>query len=375
MSVRPERVIADLRELAALTGGPTAPGASAGRRVAGGTQLAAWQASGAALRCGDRRGRQPVGHDSRRAARRGRGRVAYRLRATWRLARRRARRDLGAGDAAHIKDTPPPATLRLVDWADEEGARFGRSLFGSSAAAGTLDPDAVRGLRDRDGVALPDALAACGVTLDRALEAGSRLQGIKAYLELHIEQGPVLETLGIPIGPVLGTFGVERHAVHFTGRTSHAGSTRMHLRHDALLTAARFALEARESAKRRGGVATCGIVTVEPGIVTAIPGACTITLDQRALDAEALASMLSDAREASERVAAEEGVTVVVGTPLADRADPVRLHAHRLRRGVLPRGRRHGARAAERRAARRGGDGAAHPHSDAVCDQHQRYQP
>lgn len=204
----------------------------------------------------------------------------------------------------------PPVTLRLVDWADEEGARFGRSLFGSSAVAGTLDPEAVRPLRDRDGIALPDALAACGVDLDRAREAGDRLQDVKAYLELHIEQGPVLETVGVPIGPVLGTFGVERHAVHFTGRTSHAGSTPMNLRHDALLSAARFALEARESARRRGGVATCGIVTVEPGIVTAIPGSCTMTLDQRALDAGVLAGMLADAKEAGERVAAEEGVTV-----------------------------------------------------------------
>jgi len=206
--------------------------------------------------------------------------------------------------------TTPPATLRLVDWADEEGARFGRSLFGSSAAAGTLDPESVRGLRDRDGVALPDALFACGVDLDQAYRAGEQLATVKAYLELHIEQGPILETEGIPIGPVLGTFGVERHAIHFGGRTSHAGSTPMALRHDALICAARFALEARESAKRRGGVATCGNITVAPGIVTAIPGACTITLDQRALDADALAGMLRDAREASERVASEEGCTV-----------------------------------------------------------------
>jgi N-carbamoyl-L-amino-acid hydrolase len=168
----------------------------------------------------------------------------------------------------------------------------------------------VRGLRDRDGVALPDALAACGVALDRVLESRSRLADVHAYLELHIEQGPVLEREGIPIGPVLGTFGVERHAIHFAGRTSHAGSTPMDMRHDALLSAARFALAVRERAKRHGGVATCGRITVEPGIVTAIPGACTITLDQRALDADALARMLADAREASEQAAAAEGTSV-----------------------------------------------------------------
>src|SRR5512132_3747463 len=91
-------------------------------------------------------------------------------------------------------------TLKLVDWADEEGARFGRSLLGSSACAGSLDPDSVRGLTDRDGTALPDALAAHDVDLDRALDAHPRLEGALAYLELHIEQGPVLEQMNIPLG-------------------------------------------------------------------------------------------------------------------------------------------------------------------------------
>ncbi len=204
----------------------------------------------------------------------------------------------------------PPVTLRLVDWADEEGARFGRSLFGSSAAAGTLDIEAVRGLQDRDGVALPEALAACGVDLEEATQATNRLQGIAAYLELHIEQGPVLEREGIPIGPVLGTFGVERHAITFTGRTSHAGSTPMDMRHDAFLCAARLGLAVRESATRLGGVATMGVVGVEPGIVTAIPGTCRVTLDQRALDAGALATMLQEAHDAAETIAAEEGTRV-----------------------------------------------------------------
>jgi N-carbamoyl-L-amino-acid hydrolase len=205
--------------------------------------------------------------------------------------------------------TTPPVTVRLVDWADEEGARFGRSLFGSSAAAGTLYVEAVRGLRDREGVALPDALASCGVDLDRAPEARGRLAQIRAYLELHIEQGPVLEQVGVPVGPVLGTFGVERHAIRFTGRTSHAGSTPLDMRHDALLSAARLALEVRESARQHGGVATVGSIAVAPDIVTAIPGTCRVTLDQRALDAGALAAMLADARESAQRIAAGEGTS------------------------------------------------------------------
>src|SRR3954447_7259820 len=112
----------------------------------------------------------------------------------------------------------PPVTVRLVSWADEEGARFGRSLFGSSAAAGSMsDQEELRALTDREGVALPDALRAHGVELDSALDARSQLQGAAAYLELHIEQGPVLESLDLPLGVVLGTFGVERSRFTWRG--------------------------------------------------------------------------------------------------------------------------------------------------------------
>jgi N-carbamoyl-L-amino-acid hydrolase len=204
-----------------------------------------------------------------------------------------------------------PFTLKLVDWADEEGARFGRSLLGSSAAAGTLDPGAVRGLTDRDGTALPDALAAHDVELDTMRDAGAALEGALAYLELHIEQGPVLEQLDKPLGAVLGTFGVQRHKVVFTGAHAHAGASPMHLRKDAFLAAARSALAWRDDAAARDDVrATTGVVKVTPGIVTAFNGTCEVSLDQRSLDAGVLADMLATAREASERIAAEEGCTV-----------------------------------------------------------------
>src|SRR3954452_1468951 len=206
---------------------------------------------------------------------------------------------------------PRPLTLKLVSWADEEGARFGRSLLGSSAAAGTLEPDSVRGLTDRDGTALPDALRKNGVDLDSALDARTGLEGAAAYLELHIEQGPVLESLDKPLGAVLGTFGVERHTVRFTGLHAHAGSTPMDVRRDAFLAAARSALAFREDAASRDDVrATTGIVKVSPGIVTAFNGSCELSLDQRALDADVLADMLATAKEASERIAAEEGCEV-----------------------------------------------------------------
>lgn len=206
---------------------------------------------------------------------------------------------------------PRPLTVKLVEWADEEGARFGRSLMGSSAAAGTLQIEEVRGLSDRDGIALPDALRAHRVALERMHEARRRLDGARAYLELHIEQGPVLEKLGLPLGVVLGTSGVERHAVRFTGRHAHAGATPMDLRQDAFVAAARSALAFREDAARRDDVrATTGIVRVSPGIVTAFNGWCELSLDQRALQAGVLAEMLAEARHASEALAEEEGCAV-----------------------------------------------------------------
>ena len=271
---------------------------------------------------------------------------------------------------------PRRRTLKLVDWADEEGARFGRSLLGSSAAAGSLEPDSVRGLTDRDGTALPDALAAHGVDLDHALDARSRLEGAVAYLELHIEQGPVLEQMDIPLGVVLGTFGVERHRVTFTGAHAHAGATPMNLRRDAFLAAARSALAFRDDAAARDDVrATTGTVKVSPGIVTAFNGTCELSLDQRALDAGVLAEMLAAAKEASERIAAEEGCERRVGADLADRADPVRLTADRPGGRRRRRDRRHQPPAPERPAARRGRDGARPPHRHVVRQEPRRRQP
>jgi N-carbamoyl-L-amino-acid hydrolase len=205
----------------------------------------------------------------------------------------------------------PPITIRLVDWADEEGARFGRSLFGSSAFAGTHTIAVDRVRTDRDGVRLEDALRNCGVDIDRVGDAGSERSNAAAYLELHIEQGPVLENMHLPLGVVLGTKGVERHAIVFHGQEAHSGSTPMGVRRDALAAAAKLALEIRPIARRHpDAVATMGSVKTFPGIVTAVVGRCETTLDMRDLNAEVLASMLAEARAASERFAAEEGCTV-----------------------------------------------------------------
>ena len=211
---------------------------------------------------------------------------------------------------SHAENGTPPVGLRLVDWADEEGARFGRSLFGSSACAGTLELEEVRDLRDREGERLEDVVGRYEVDLERAHESNAQLQGARAYLELHIEQGPVLESRGEPAATVLGTCGVERHVGVFTGQAAHAGATPMGLRRDSFAATAQTALAIREVGFRHDGVCTVGGATSDPGVVTAVAGRTEMLLDQRHLDPAELAAMLAEAREACKQAAADHGCEV-----------------------------------------------------------------
>ena len=199
----------------------------------------------------------------------------------------------------------PPRSIALVDWADEEGARFGRSLFGSSAAAGTFDPAELANARDADGRRAAGVLAENGVDLDRVLECGSRLERLGSYLELHIEQGPVLEAEGIRAAAVSGCAGVERVRFVVSGQAAHAGTTPMDGRRDPGLVAAAAALRIEEIARAEGGVGTVGSMTFDPGIPTAVPGTVSMLVDLRHPDAAALARMLEAARESIRSAAAE----------------------------------------------------------------------
>jgi hydantoinase/carbamoylase family amidase len=208
-------------------------------------------------------------------------------------------------------DGKPPVTVRLVDWADEEGARFGKSLFGSSACSGMIDMDGTRELKDENGIRLVDALKEHGIDFEKVRDAGKELKNASAYIELHIEQGPVLLDLDLPLATVLGTFGVERHAITFRGQAAHSGSTPMNRRRDAFLAAAKMSLEIYEIAKRsNGGVCTIGSCTTKPGIVTSVVEECRIALDQRHLDGKALQRMLDDAKAASEKFARQGNLDV-----------------------------------------------------------------
>jgi allantoate deiminase len=201
-------------------------------------------------------------------------------------------------------------TAALVDFADEEGARFGRSLFGSSAVAGTLDTRAIEGLRDAEGRTLGDVLAEHGVDLERTTAATARREPLIAYLELHIEQGPVLEHDGLPVAAVSGTFGVERHRFSFDGQASHAGTTPMDMRRDAGLAAASAALAIEQIARRHEGVGTCGRIDLEPGIPTAVAGRADLLVDLRHAQGEPLAAMLAEARAEAARAAAGRGCSL-----------------------------------------------------------------
>jgi len=201
----------------------------------------------------------------------------------------------------------PPRSLALVDWADEEGARFGRSLFGSSAFSGTLDPAQVESLRDAERRSIAEVLAENDVDLDRVLDATAGRERVAAYLELHIEQGPVLEAEGVQVAAVSGCAGVERHSFRFRGQASHAGTTPMDRRRDAGLAAAQAALRVEGVGREHGGVATTGSLVLHPGIPTAVAGGAELLVDLRHPDAGELAAMLAEARSAAEEAAAARG--------------------------------------------------------------------
>lgn len=202
------------------------------------------------------------------------------------------------------------AGIRLVDWADEEGARFGMSLFGSSAAAGTLDLAAASRLHD--GVqSLEDAMRACGLDLDRAPLAQRSLRGARAYVELHIEQGPVLERTGRQVAVVSGTVGVDRRRLRIIGQAAHAGAAPMDMRHDPVRAAARLITQLTDRAVADGGTATVGRITASPGVSTIVPESCELTIDLRAADAAVLAARVAEREQAAKRIAAECGVELV----------------------------------------------------------------
>lgn len=206
----------------------------------------------------------------------------------------------------------PKKTILAVNWADEEGARFSRSLIGSSAASGSMDIAEIIDRVDNNGVKLIDALKEYNVDVANILQAHEQFKqkNIKQYLEMHIEQGPILESQKKSVACVYGITGVERHYIIFKGQAAHAGSFPTLMRQDAFLAAAQASLAFKEIALKYDGVCTVGMVSVKPDVVTIVPETCIISLDQRSIDGDVLAKMYADAHAVAKKAAKDQNVSV-----------------------------------------------------------------
>ncbi|WP_246738623.1 allantoate amidohydrolase [Bradyrhizobium sp. CCBAU 051011] len=176
-----------------------------------------------------------------------------------------------------------PFAVEIVGFADEEGVRFASTLLGSRAVAGTFD-ESVLNTRDRDGVSMREALAQFGLDPDRIGAAARVRRELHAYVELHIEQGPVLEQQNIPVGVVTAIAGATRLAANLSGMAGHAGTVPMALRRDALAGAAECIVAVEQFCRDDGSglVGTVGAITALPGATNVIPGKVSFTLDIRA---------------------------------------------------------------------------------------------
>lgn len=224
----------------------------------------------------------------------------------------------------HRDNTPLPVSISVVDWADEEGARFGRSLFGSAAVSGTLEVDAVRTLKDNSGNLLADIVRAHGVDLDTILTAGDIRSSIVASAELHIEQGPMLEAAGIRLAALHGILGVERRLIKLKGQACHAGATPIPMRRDPTMAACRMALAIRQLGLEHDAFTTVGVWRVHPGVPTAVNGRTEFSVDMRHLSRSVLDALVAGLEELVHRIAAEEKVEVVVETLWS--IDPIAFH-------------------------------------------------
>lgn len=218
--------------------------------------------------------------------------------------------------------------LELIVFRGEESSRFSIHTMGSKAMAGIASVEAWRNLRDFGGTTLAQALAAYGLALERIPEAVRRPEEFKAFVEMHIEQGPVLEEAGIPIGAVEAIAAPIRLKLSVEGVASHSGTTPMGKRRDALVSAAQMVLAVEEEATRRAAdriVGTVGVVKVHPGAMNVVPGRVEMWVDIRGIDEGSIALTVQAVREAAVRIASREGTRIQVETLSTD--TPVLMNA------------------------------------------------
>jgi allantoate deiminase len=206
----------------------------------------------------------------------------------------------------------PPFAIEIVGFCDEEGVRFGATMLGSRAIAGTFDPAWLRQVDDR-GVSMAEALRAYGLEAQSIGAAARSRADLLAYVELHIEQGPVLESRNLAVGCVTAIAGATRLEIGLTGKAGHAGTVPMGARQDALAAAAECVLAVeRRCSSETGLVGTVGRLSVKPGAINVIPGQVLFTIDARAPDERQRARAVDDLIGEIEAIAARRGVAVAV---------------------------------------------------------------
>lgn len=206
-----------------------------------------------------------------------------------------------------------PFAIEVVGFGDEEGVRFGHTLLGSRALAGTLD-DAALAATDAEGTSLAQALEAFGVTPGGWRSSALDPATVAAYLEVHIEQGPVLERANLPVGVVTAIAGATRLAVTLRGEAGHAGTVPMEARRDALVGAAEAILAVERVARDHGVVATVGCIEATPGAVNVVPGQVRFTVDLRAAEDAVRERALDDLRRRLQLCAVARGLTLEAET-------------------------------------------------------------
>ncbi len=223
----------------------------------------------------------------------------------------------------HRRGVQLPFAIEIVAFGDEEGTRFASTLLGSRAVAGTFVAAALES-RDNDGVSMRDAMIAFGLDPDRIGDAARRAEDVLAYLELHIEQGPVLEAEALPVGVVTAIAGATRLAVTMRGMAGHAGTVPMALRRDALAGAAEciVAVETRCLADREGLVGTVGVIDAAPGAGNVIPGVASFTLDIRAPSDDRRSAAVGDIRRSIEAIAQRRGLELQIDVTHENRTAP-----------------------------------------------------
>ncbi|MFO7170205.1 MAG: allantoate amidohydrolase [Chloroflexota bacterium] len=211
---------------------------------------------------------------------------------------------LACVERLHERGERLPFAVEVLAFADEEGLRFRTAYLGSSALAGTFDPAWLE-RTDPDGITLAEAIRAFGGDLGDLAGARRQAEELIGYCEVHIEQGPVLEALGLPVGVVTAIAGQSRFSISFQGEAGHAGTVPMALRRDALCAAAELVLAAEATARAEVGlVATVGQIEALPGATNVIPGRATLSLDVRHQDDATRRRAIERLRAEAERIAA-----------------------------------------------------------------------